>query len=366
MNSSRKWTLLARCLHGEATIEEQEELSVLLQQDEILQRQYELLNHIWHDNKDDKPETGTLPGSDKINHLIYKAELAEYDQRASLRRLNRRRWWSAASVIFMLGLAAWFWQRSRYAVAGSGSADVPERLVAKNGSRIRSLLADGTTVWLNAGSSLEYVTDFSGRTREVRLTGEAYFDVIKMPERPFIVHTSDIDIRVLGTVFTVKSYPDDDSVETTLYHGSVKVLRIGDEEKNAVQLRPNQKFVLSRQAANKPEALSENEQPVPKELPLSFAILPIDSTRKESERIETAWLYSRLEFRGDNFEELARKLERWYNVKIVLTDEKVKKLSVDGSFEKETVAQAFAALKAGFPNLEYKINNNEIYVGLSD
>ncbi|HLG40124.1 MAG TPA: DUF4974 domain-containing protein, partial [Chitinophagaceae bacterium] len=97
-------------------------------------------------------------------------------------------------------------------------------------------------------------------------------------------------------------------------------------------------------------------------LPASPTIAHIDSTKKENERIETAWVYNRLEFRGDNFEELARKLERWYNVTIVFTDEKVKQLTVRGSFEKETVEQAFVALKEGFP-INFKINNHEIFVG---
>jgi len=112
--------------------------------------------------------------------------------------------------------------------------------------------------------------------------------------------------------------------------------------------------------------LSEGARPTSiKEIPPSFVIAHIDSTKKESERFETAWLYSRLEFRGDSFEEVARKMERWYNVTISFTDEKVKQLSVTGSFQTETIEQAFAALKTGFP-INYKIANHEIYVGSSE
>lgn len=112
--------------------------------------------------------------------------------------------------------------------------------------------------------------------------------------------------------------------------------------------------------------MSEDVKPTTtaKEIPASFTIAHIDSTKKENERFETAWLYSRLECRADSFEELARKLERWYNVTIVFTDEQVKQLSVTVIFENETVEQAFAALKTGFP-ITYKINNHEISVGSS-
>jgi ferric-dicitrate binding protein FerR (iron transport regulator) len=198
----------------------------------------------------------------------------------------------------------------------------------------------------------------------VRLEGEAFFDVVKQPGRPFIVHTSGIDIRVLGTAFNVKSYPEDKTVETTLYRGLVQVSRKDDSKEKSIQLKPNEKLILPKEAANVEEKLSEEEAPLAKPTPASFIITHIDSTKKESERLETAWLYSRLEFRGDSFEELAHKLERWYNVTIVFADEKVKQLNVTGSFEKETVEQAFVGLKAAFP-INYKINNREILVSSS-
>lgn len=239
-------------------------------------------------------------------------------------------------------------------------------IVANNGSRSRSLLPDGTTVWLNAGSKLHYENDFNGATREVRLEGEAFFDVIKQPERPFIVHTSGINIKVLGTAFNVKSYPEDKTVETTLYRGLVEVSRQEDITEKTIQLKPNEKLILAKQAAIEEPELSDVKAPVKKQLPANFVITHIDSTKKESERFETAWLYSRLEFRGNRFEELAHKLERWYNVTIVFTDDNVKNLNFNGSFEKENVEQAFKALKVAVPSFIYKIENHEISVSSAE
>ena len=260
-------------------------------------------------------------------------------------------------------VAGWFWKNDEQPAV---EAEKPgqEMIMTQNGSRTRSLLADGTTVWLNAGSKLFYENDFNGATREVRLEGEAFFDVVKQTNRPFIVHTSGIDIRVLGTAFNVKSYPEDKNVETTLYRGRVQVLRHEDSISKAIQLIPNQKLILPKQAANEPLKLSDENKPSSKEISASFIIAHIDSTKKESERFETAWLYSRLEFRGDNFEELAKKLERWYNVTIFFADEKVKSLNFNGSFERETVEQAFKYLQAAIP-FNYKIENNEISVSSS-
>ena len=107
--------------------------------------------------------------------------------------------------------------------------------------------------------------------------------------------------------------------------------------------------------------MSQDKQPSAKEIPVRHIITPIDSTKKESERIETAWVYSRLEFQIVPFEEVAKKLERWYNVTITFSDEQVKKLSVYGSFEDETVEEAFEALKAAF-KINYKIINHEVFV----
>ena len=257
-------------------------------------------------------------------------------------------------------VAGWFWKN----YGNSPVVEKPgkETIITQNGSRTRSLLTDGTTVWLNAGSKLFYENDFNGITREVSLEGEAFFEVVKQTNRPFIVHTSGIDIRVLGTAFNVKSYPEDKNVETTLYRGQVQVLRQEDLISKAIQLIPNQKLILPKQAAKETIKLSEEKQPLAKKITASFIITLIDSTKKESERFETAWLYSRLEFRGNNFEELAKKLERWYNVTIVFKDEKVKELNFNGSFEKENVDEAFKALQLAVPFFDYKIENNGVLV----
>ena len=156
---------------------------------------------------------------------------------------------------------------------------------------------------------------------------------------------------------------EDKNVETTLYRGLVQVFRQGDETKTAVELKPNEKLVMAKDAASYTINLSDkNKSTVIKAQP-RFTITQIDSTKKENERIETAWVYSRLEFFGDNFEELAQKLQRWYNVTIIFTDDKVKKLVFRGSFEKETVEQAFSYLREANPKFDFKIENHEIFIG---
>lgn len=107
------------------------------------------------------------------------------------------------------------------------------------GSKTGIRLSDGTEVWLNSGSEIRYPAIFDHSQREIYLKGEAYFEVEKNEEAPFYVHTDEIDIRVLGTCFNVKSYPEDDVTETTLVEGLITISKKGSEE--GFRLTPNEK-----------------------------------------------------------------------------------------------------------------------------
>lgn len=363
--SATIWHLIARVLNGEASSQEQQELTDLLNRDPSLLQQYDLLSRIWKERHGSNDSEDRETARFIISRIINKAENDDQLIEMPARRpwISRRKTWLAAASVLLLICTGWFWISNQQSAAVKPTAEAIE---ARKGSRSRSLLPDGTTVWLNAGSKLYYDDDFSGPTREVRLEGEAFFDVVKQPDRPFIVHTAGIDIKVLGTAFNVKSYAEDKTVETTLYRGAVKVFRSEESELKAIHLRPNEKLILPKELTTAPEATPEDQLQAPvKEISPRFTIAKIDSTKKESERFETAWIYSRLEFRGDSFEQLAKKLERWYNVSIFFNDEKAKQLNFNGSFENETVSEAFAALKLAVP-FSYSIKGHDIYIESTD
>ncbi|TMI71413.1 MAG: DUF4974 domain-containing protein [Bacteroidetes bacterium] len=373
-NTADIWQLVARVLNGEASATEQQELMAILREDEALAQQYDLLNRIWKEQDESTDFQDREAAQSIISRIITKAEFEDSDLTIEAigrkSRLKKRRAWMAIAAMAVVAATGWLLlnngSRPNNNTSKNDVARESEAIEAKKGSRTSSRLPDGTTVWLNAGSKLYYDDNFSGTVRSVRLEGEAFFDVVKQPKHPFIVHTAGIDIKVLGTAFNVKSYPEDKTVETTLYRGSVKVFREEESEEKAIQLRPNEKLILQKNAAKRQDELSSKDikpLPIREAKTASFTIAHIDSTKKESERFETAWLYSRLEFRGDNFEELARKLERWYNITITFTDEKVKHLSFDGSFQGETVEQAFKYLREANSLFNYNINNHEISVG---
>jgi ferric-dicitrate binding protein FerR (iron transport regulator) len=191
--------------------------------------------------------------------------------------------------------------------------------------------------------------------REVKLVGEAFFDVVKQVDRPFVVQAPGIQVKVLGTAFNVKSYPDDKATETTLLRGKVEVRSTASAGAKVYTLYPNQKLVMLKAQhqvqADAAQAVTFDEED----------ISTVTASSNEELLPETSWVQNRLVFRGDSFEELARKLERWYNVTIVFGDEQAKQLHFSGSLENESKEQAFEALKA-VSLFDYSIRNHEIFI----
>ncbi|WP_158643721.1 FecR family protein [Pseudobacter ginsenosidimutans] len=178
-----------------------------------------------------------------------------------------------------------------------------------------------------------------------RAQWEAFFDIAPQAGKPFIVHAGNIDIKVLGTAFNVKSYADEHTVETTLLRGLVQLSRKDKPDAKPILLKPHQKLVLGKEIkGNIVNQKKENALLLPVQ-----SVLQLDTTLRDDELPETAWIYNRLQFRGDGFPELAKKLERWYNIKIHFEDEAVQSLTFNGSLENETVEQAFRALQVLFP-----------------
>ncbi len=163
-------------------------------------------------------------------------------------------------------------------------------LVVPYGNRSVITLADGSVVWLNAGSQLIYPSDFVGKKREVFLRGEAFFSVAKNKKHPFIVKTEDVKISVLGTKFNVSAYPEDYSVKTVLAEGSVKLNRT-----DATIFERDLKLVPG-QMAN----YNKNEHNI------EVADVNVETY--------TLWTQGLLNFVNTDLTDIVRQLERYYNI----------------------------------------------------
>ena len=189
------------------------------------------------------------------------------------------------------------------------ATNVLNQLVIPYGNQSRITLADNTLVWLNAGSRLVYPSKFMGKTREVLLFGEGYFEVSKNPEKPFIVKTSNLDIRVLGTKFNISTYEEDNLIQTVLKEGSVSVRRKGAGifEKDIV-MTPNQMVSLDKITGN-------------------TRINLVDPNNY------TLWTRGLISFEEIDFARVIKKIERFYNISVRFSDPQKEIIRISGKLD---------------------------------
>ena len=185
-------------------------------------------------------------------------------------------------MVLAAGLAYWFRNKAEELVVAS----------AAHGQVREMLLPDGTKVWLNQSSVLKYPRAFEGKERHVYLDGEAYFEVARNHEKPFMVKSPAMDVRVLGTSFNIKCRPDNSFAETTLIEGEVEVKDKSD--KGRITLLPGQKAVLNRVTGR-------------------MQVKQVDP------KMEIVWHNDLIPFEKSSIFQIAAALERFYGVKIILS-----------------------------------------------
>ncbi|NJO70170.1 MAG: FecR family protein [Bacteroidetes bacterium] len=229
------------------------------------------------------------------------------------------------------------------------------------GSRTVVNLADGSKVWLNAGSKLKYAVDFGKRNRNVFLTGEAYFDVVKSTDMQFIVKTTHLDVKVYGTEFNVKAYPEENTIETTLVKGAVTI--VGQDGKSAemeIRLKPNQLVTFIKDInIFKSDIIKEK-----REKQLERAVHETDNLVLLPEIdpvVYTSWKDSRWIIEGETMANLTKKLERRYNVKFQFKSESLENYKFSGTLKDETLEQVLNLMKISAP-IEFSIQENTVYL----
>ncbi|MFT3982095.1 MAG: FecR family protein [Ferruginibacter sp.] len=360
MCNDRIWTLLTRKLTGEATSTELKELDSLLSSLNSDKQTVHHITGIWNTparQDDDFMEATFLAHVERMKDkgVAIGADAPGLEDETITTGSPQKKIFSlknlALAAVFAVMLSGiWILLSSKTAepdTAGTGmmAANMKE-VTTKKGSRTKLQLPDGSNVWLNAGSRIYYDKAFNGKERVVNLTGEAFFDVVKNPDRPFIIHTSKIDVRVLGTQFNVKAYEEDKTTETSLIRGSVEVFLKSHPSKKYL-LHPNEKLVLDNEPVLAPEPRKERENSknaVAKVREPQVAIKEL-SYLDDNENVESSWTKNILSFDDEQFSEVAKKMERWYNVTIKFKNKSWEKKFLSGSFESETLDQALAALK---------------------
>ncbi len=234
---------------------------------------------------------------------------------------------------------------------------------APYGSRTNLILADGSKVWLNAGSNLKYSSYFGQKNRKVFLDGEAYFDIARDTSSQFVVSTSHLDIKVYGTEFNVKAYSSEDNIQTTLVNGSITLEGkiISEHGKRSVTLEPNQTatFYISERKRNVTSEDQEKEvtTPIPRINPRKAENLVI--TPDINTVVYTSWKDPLWVFESESLLSLATKFERRFNIKFVFESKNLKTYKFNGILKDETLEQVLNVLKLTVP-IDYRIENNSV------
>ena len=178
------------------------------------------------------------------------------------------------------------------------------------GQKLKIFLPDGSTAWLNAESKISYPEKFSDEKREITLEGEAFFDVIKNPDRPFIVNAGEVSTTVLGTTFNVKAFDNDPFTQVALQSGKVKVEYKDVDGKNAMFLEPGEAITY-----NKSKSIAQKN--------------------KFDEELLLGWKDGIIKFKDGDLDEIISTLSRWYGVQFEIENMKNETWSYTGSFDNE-------------------------------
>lgn len=204
-------------------------------------------------------------------------------------------------------------------------------IVTPRGGQYQVILPDGTKVWLNAASSLRFPTFFTGKTREVNITGEAYFEVAKNPAMPFKVKTNHAEIEVLGTHFNVMAYDDESVLKATLLEGAVNIT----SGNFSARLKPGQQAQIKTNGQSR----------------------VVDDVDVDD---ETAWKNGIFQFRDAGVDMILRQASRWYDVDVVYKG-KIPHREFNGRISRNVKASELLKMLE-YTGLELKIEGKNIIV----
>lgn len=228
------------------------------------------------------------------------------------------------SLSFLLNGQKESWQASQF----------ENVVMAPSGQKTQLVLPDGTLVWLNSGSRLSYNYQYSTKDRVVYLEGEAFFDVKKDTQYPFIVKAGAVDVKVHGTAFNVSAYADEDDIMVALLRGKVSLLSATDQ-KLLAYLSPDQEATVSKRS-------------------LSCRVESCDAS------IESSWHHNLLKFDGTPAKEVWKKLERWYGVDIALSNVSPSQ-AYWFTIKTESLTELLEMINKITP-IEYKLDGKEVTI----
>ncbi len=235
---------------------------------------------------------------------------------------------AAAVLVIPLVLSTFYYYRKAQSLSFSDAnynaqADVINTFQAPSGAKTQVILPDGSLVFLNSGSTLWCPTKFNSQSRDVKLSGEAYFEVVKNEKVPLIVSAGQLKVKVYGTQFNVQAFDNEGTIETTLVEGKVSI--IPTNSKKEYKLKPGQTASYSIQKEN------------------------LQVSKVDDMDVYIGWKDGKQLFHNERFADILKKLERWYNVDIQITDPSLGDYNLYATFFDENIEQVLDIFSNSIP-----------------
>lgn len=316
--------IIIRLFSGEANIDEKKHIKNWLNHSSENRKLYADLKEIWL-------SAGSIDNTDQYDlekAIIQFKDKIDQEKKASFRRIkifNVLKYAAIALLVLALPLSYIMGEKN------SVLQDTYTTISCAMGDKTNIILPDSSFVFLNSGSRITFNNNFKKGKRHVFLEGEAYFSVTKDKENPFHIKTSEIEVEVLGTEFNLKAYPNEKTISTTLIEGSLRIY----SSKQRTIIEPNQKLIYNTKTKR-------------------MALIELTDTSSEID-----WKDGRLVFRNESLGELELKLERWFDVDIVLADEAVKTRKFTGTLEGESILDVLSYFSLA-QSMDYKRQGNNI------
>ncbi|QEM09568.1 FecR family protein [Mucilaginibacter rubeus] len=331
------YLLIIGYLEGKISEEETQYLLQKVQTDKEFSDAFEDIAEIWSARK--PVPSNTVKANDALNRLNKKIDQLETpsNQQAAPKPnviiLKLRPVLAVAASVLFLACAFWFY-KTHISNKTANTLALIENHTAP-GQKKKINLPDGTIVTLNASSNLHIAVNFDDEKREVYLDGEAFFDVKRNPQKPFIVHTGKVATQVLGTHFNVSAYVNDSNITVSLVEGKVQVDMNNDLSKRVI-LDPGKQMIYSK---------SDGQARV------------IDFITEDI----TGWKENKLVFNYDSWTDAAKKLSRWYGVPVKLQDSTLLRCKLKGTFDNIPLNKVMEQIKM-VSDISWKMQDNAMII----
>lgn len=333
MERSSNIALLESFMRGETSSQEEQLLANWLHSPEAKEELLDYYQETWNNSGNDLAAEVQRRMYERIKSQMHT--IPQLNQQKTKKRFPLRRVLQYAAVVLLVIMAGVGGHLYTTVQVKDTEHNNSKYLVQTDkGQRANITLPDGTVVWLNSYTQLQYNADYGTTKRIVTLTGEAYFEVAKNKDKPFIVKTEGVDVEALGTTFNIKAYQEDPRIVATLFSGAV---RIASNENNVI-LSPDENATYDRNSGRLVINQLENS---------SYAKM---------------WRDNELVFNGETLDEIAVLLNRMYNVQIIFKSERIKKYCFSGVICNNSLDNVIELISLTSP-ITYETRGDTIVLG---